>query len=114
MVIWMKSGLMAGLSHTYILYQLITYPFFSLPYRYTAALKDAITALLSELQPHAVVFGGFGVTNNSARWVGTEMGVAPDPNWSTGNGDGGDPHSPYFNPAECDTTLQNSDRWFWV
>ena len=43
------------------------------------------------------------------------MGVAPDPNWSTGTGnDGGDPDSPVFNPAECDTTLQSSDRWFYV
>lgn len=27
--------------------------------------------------------------------------------------DGGDPTSPYFAPAECDTTLQTDDRWFW-
>lgn len=27
--------------------------------------------------------------------------------------DGGDPTSPYFAPAECDTTLQTEDRWFW-
>lgn len=34
--------------------------------------------------------------------------------WSTGvTNDGGDPESPYFAPAECDTTLQTGDRWFW-
>ena len=27
--------------------------------------------------------------------------------------DGGDPQSPYFCPAECDTTLQSNDRWFF-
>ncbi len=45
----------------------------------------------------------------------TEVGVAPDPTWSTGtNNDGGDPDIPVFNPVECDTTLQQGDRWFWV
>lgn len=78
-------------------------------------MKEPITALLNELQSHSVVFNGEGVAKNSARWIGTEMGVAPDPNWSTGTGDGGgDPNSPVFNPAECDTTLQTTDRWFWV
>lgn len=27
--------------------------------------------------------------------------------------DGGDPTSPYFCPAECDTTVQADDRWFY-
>lgn len=48
------------------------------------------------------------------RWVGTEAGEAPQPNWSTGiTEDGGSPTSPYFNPAECDTTLQSQTRWFF-
>jgi len=82
---------------------------------YTASLKDPITALLDQLQPQAIAFNGYGVSKNPARWIGTEMGVAPDPNWSTGTADGGgDPNSPVFNPAECDTTLQTHDRWFWV
>ena len=84
-------------------------------FRYTQSLKDPIAALLAELQPNAVAFGGYGLTPNAARWIGTEMGVAPDPDWSTGTGgDGGDPDSPVFCPAECDTTLQQNDRWFWV
>jgi hypothetical protein len=77
-------------------------------------MKDPITALLAELQPQSVSFNGLGVSKNPARWIGTEMGIAPDPNWSTGESNGGDPDSPIFNPAECDTTLQNNDRWFWV
>jgi alpha-L-fucosidase len=78
-------------------------------------MKDPITALLAQLQPQAVAFNGYGVSKNPARWIGTEMGVAPDPNWSTGvTNDGGDPDSPIFCPAECDTTLQSEDRWFWV
>lgn len=78
-------------------------------------MKDPITALLNELQSSATAFNGYGVSKNPVRWIGTEMGVAPDPNWSTGTGnDGGDPDSPFFNPAECDTTLQTSDRWFYV
>jgi len=81
---------------------------------YTKTLKDPITSLLRELQSQAIAFNGYGVSKNPARWIGTEMGVAPDPNWSTGvTSDGGDPDSLIFNPAECDTTLQNNDRWFW-
>jgi hypothetical protein len=82
---------------------------------YTQALKDPITALLAELQPQAIAFNGYGLTPNPARWIASEMGVAPDPNWSTGTADGsGDPDSPVFCPSECDTTLQQNDRWFWV
>ncbi|CAF1121364.1 unnamed protein product [Rotaria sp. Silwood1] len=81
---------------------------------YTSTLKNPITTLLANLQPQAVAFNGYGVSPNPVRWIGTEMGVAPDPNWSTGiTNDGGDPNSPIFCPAECDTTLQNGDRWFW-
>jgi len=82
---------------------------------YTASLKQPITALLDQLQPQAVAFNGYGVSQNPVRWIGTEMGVAPDPNWSTGTtNDGGDPDSSVFCPAECDTTLQSHDRWFYV
>jgi alpha-L-fucosidase len=84
-------------------------------YRYTQTLKDPITALLEQFQPQAIAFNGYGVSPNSARWIGNEMGVAPDPNWSTGiTNDGGDPDSTVFCPGECDTTLQTRDDWFWV
>ena len=81
---------------------------------YTAELHDSIAALVSELQPHANIFGGYTVTRNPVRWIGNELGHAPDPTWSTGLDNGGDPDSPIFIPAECDTTLQQFDRWFWV
>jgi hypothetical protein len=62
----------------------------------------------------SVVFSGYGLMVNTVRFVGNEFGSAPDPNWSTGLSNGGDPDSPIFSPAECDTTLQIFDRWFWV
>ena len=78
-------------------------------------MKDPITTLLAELQSQSIAFNGYGISPHPARWIGTEMGNAPDPNWSTGiTNDGGDPDSPIFCPAECDTTLQSNDRWFWV
>ena len=103
--IWFDGGSVSSLSSSVILGFC----------RYTQLLKDPITVLLAELQPQAIAFNGYGLTPNPARWIATEMGVAPDPNWSTGTADGGgDPNSPVFCPAECDTTLQQNDRWFWV
>eukprot|EP01106_Pelomyxa_sp_JSP_P016986 TRINITY_DN660_c0_g1_i2.p1 TRINITY_DN660_c0_g1~~TRINITY_DN660_c0_g1_i2.p1 ORF type:complete len:250 (+),score=38.98 TRINITY_DN660_c0_g1_i2:440-1189(+) len=67
-----------------------------------------------ELQPTAVAFNGYGISQNPLRWVGTESGYAPYPNWSTGPNDGGgDPTSDAWCPAECDTTLQRLDKWFY-
>ena len=42
-----------------------------------------------------------GLSKNAIRWIGTEAGRAPDPNWSTGESGGGDPNSPVWCPAEC-------------
>ena len=78
--------------------------------------------MLKSMQPNAVAFNGCVVkggkqtkdtciTPNSLRWIGTEAGVAPDPNWSSGFNKGGDPASDMFCPGESDTTLQNSDAW---
>lgn len=86
---------------------------------YSATQKGKISSLLQKLQPQAVIFNGCDtngscVSPNSIRWIGNEYGHAPEENWSTGvSNDGGHPHSPYFCPAECDTTLQQKDRWFW-
>eukprot|EP00730_Choanoeca_flexa_P013674 TRINITY_DN5578_c0_g1_i1.p1 TRINITY_DN5578_c0_g1~~TRINITY_DN5578_c0_g1_i1.p1 ORF type:complete len:595 (+),score=124.83 TRINITY_DN5578_c0_g1_i1:96-1880(+) len=80
---------------------------------YQASLKDNITRLLNASQPDAVAFGGYGVSANPVRWVGTEAGQAPYPNWCTGTANGGDPASPEWVPAEVDTTLQNNDQWFY-
>lgn len=52
----------------------------------------------------------------NGRWLtcGQPAGLPDEEIWSTGvSNDGGDPTSPYFAPAECDTTLQTEDRWFW-
>ena len=87
---------------------------------YNGDQLSALQKLLVAHQPHAAIFNGCQddgqcVSNTSVRWIGTESGQAPDPNWSTGvSNDGGDPDSPIFCPAECDTTLQENDRWFWV
>ena len=81
--------------------------------------RQFLAQLIKQYQSAASVFGGCSssgdcVTSSPLRWIGNEDGDAPDPNWSTGLGaNGGDPNSPYFAPAECDTTLQQSDRWFY-
>ncbi|KAH3744955.1 Alpha-L-fucosidase 1 [Pelomyxa schiedti] len=80
---------------------------------YQQDIVDAISALLEDTQPNSVAFNGFGISKNPIRWVGTESGHAPYPNWSTGTTDGGDPDSTDWCPAECDTTLQNGDKWFY-
>ena len=82
-------------------------------------LEEAIGDLASELQPHAVYFGGCSKTNN-LRWVGTESGEPSYPIWSTAMGSGlacqygsGDVNGTIFCPAETDTTLQLRDHWFY-
>ena len=78
-----------------------------------------LAQLMKQYQSNSSVFGGCTgsgdcVTSSPLRWIGNEDGDAPDPNWSAGlNAGGGDPDSPYFAPAECDTTLQENDRWFY-
>ncbi|KAJ5355169.1 alpha-L-fucosidase [Penicillium cataractarum] len=86
---------------------------------YTETQQAKIQSLLETQQPGAVVFNGCQtngtcISANPVRWIGTEAGAAPEENWSSGlTNDGGDPQSPYFCPAECDTTLQTGDRWFY-
>lgn len=107
--IWFDGGSVMIKKNYFFLFYLL------LSFRYTPELRNPIATMLAELQPKSIVFGGDGLTANSVRWVGNEFGHAPDPNWSTGtSADGGDPDSPIFSPAECDTTLQMLDRWFWV
>ena len=77
--------------------------------------SEQIAALQEELQPHAVFFQGCTKQNN-VRWVGTESGEPKYPIWSTADNCAagtGDPTGNVFCPAETDTTLQESDRWFW-
>jgi alpha-L-fucosidase len=87
--------------------------------------RPAITAMLKQLQPGAVAFNGCVVphggaqskgscvTPNAVRWIGSEAGTAPSPNWASGFTNGGDPHAGMFCPSESDTTLQNGDQWFF-
>lgn len=84
-----------------------------------AGTSDEIAAMLEQLQPHAVYFGGCAKTNN-LRWVGTESGLPNYPIWSTSDGSSagctpgqGEPDGPVFCPAESDTRTQDVDQWFW-
>eukprot|EP00041_Stephanoeca_diplocostata_P027835 m.773850 g.773850 ORF g.773850 m.773850 type:complete len:551 (+) comp23254_c1_seq13:200-1852(+) len=91
---------------------------------FEGAMQPFVTANLASLQPSAAVFNGCiqkgagnnasnCVSPNSVRWIGTESGTAPNPTWSTGFSGAGDPNGAVFQPAECDTTLQNGDQWFY-
>ena len=89
---------------------------------------DAL-ALLRELQPRAIAFQGPYGYENLIRWVGNEVGTAPDPCWatadSTTNSDGvqvveglnGRPDAPFWCPGESDFTLRRQDSfgggWMW-
>lgn len=85
---------------------------------YSSSLKPRLQELLKDLQPHAIVFGGEGLTPNAVRWVGTEAGHSPYPCWSTDiqptSNSGGDPDGSQFIPAETDFTLLSSDQWFYM
>ena len=88
-------------------------------------MQPFVKSSLANMQPDALAFNGCinqdsknttpanCITTNSLRWVGTEAGTAPDPCWSAGYANGGDPNSNVYQPAEADTTLQNGDQWFW-
>ncbi|MBQ7179755.1 MAG: alpha-L-fucosidase [Bacteroidaceae bacterium] len=89
---------------------------------------DAL-ALLHKLQPKAIAFQGPYGYENLIRWVGNEVGTAPDPCWatadSTTNSDGvkvvrglnGRPDAPYWCPGESDFTLRLNSSfgggWMW-
>jgi alpha-L-fucosidase len=79
-----------------------------------------INAAIAAYQPQAALLQGSARRNN-IRWVGTESGHAAYPVWSTTDaGASGEPASgsgsptgALFAPAETDTTLSRSDKWFW-
>ena len=75
---------------------------------YDAALKPNISTMLAELQPHAVVFGGVGLTPRALGWAGTENGLAPYPAWSTWSPPPPGPPAP-LPPPHC--TLQAASGW---
>eukprot|EP00041_Stephanoeca_diplocostata_P027838 m.773755 g.773755 ORF g.773755 m.773755 type:complete len:185 (+) comp23254_c1_seq7:1702-2256(+) len=72
-----------------------------------------LMSFLSGIQKGAGNNASNCVSPNSVRWIGTESGTAPNPTWSTGFSGAGDPNGAVFQPAECDTTLQNGDQWFY-
>lgn len=88
-----------------------------------------VLALVQKLQPNAIAFQGPYGHRNLIRWVGNEMGTAPDPCWatadSTTNSDGvrvvtglnGKADAPFWCPGESDFTLRFNNSyqggWFW-
>ena len=78
---------------------------------YDKALAPNITALLKELQPHAVVFGGFGLTPHALGWAGTENGLAPYPAWSTWSPPPPAPPAPQP-PPHCTVQAASGHRCF--
>ena len=88
-----------------------------------------VLPLVRELQPDAIAFQGPLGHENLIRWVGNEVGTAPDPCWatadSTTNSDGvkiieglhGRPDAPFWCPGESDFTLRYNRSfdggWFW-
>ena len=80
-------------------------------------INQDIGDLLLSTQPHAVYFQGCTSNlENVIRWVGTESGLPDYPIWSSAGdcaGSHGNPNAGHFCPAESDTTLQQSDQWFW-
>ena len=80
---------------------------------YSPTIKSNLSTLINSLQPNAAVFQGYGVAKNPLRWIGTEAGTAPYPNWSSNNGNkagGGAYDGTDFVPGEVDTTLQEGDQ----
>lgn len=74
---------------------------------------DAITTMVRNLQPQAVVFGG---TKPDVRWSGSEQGWASYPLWNNvPKGASAEywvgPESSGWLPAEAN--IHTRDRWFW-
>ena len=61
------------------------------------------TALIHELQPNTIVWGG----GLDARWCGNESGWMPEPNWAVHDVEAQD----YWNPAEVDVSIRPG--WFY-
>lgn len=73
---------------------------------YPASMKTGLQQLFKELQPKVVAFGAVDLMPSPVRWVGTESGYAPYPQWSAGTPSGqGSPDGSLWLPAETDFTL---------
>jgi alpha-L-fucosidase len=92
---------------------------------FNKTIQPNVTALFSKLQPDGVVFNGPGDPigpQNALRWIGSERGYAPYPNWMTTFRDAGvpavtgagDPDGLIYAPPVCDTTLQDpTSTWLY-
>ena len=99
---------------------------------YQSNLRANISALLSTLQPDALVLNGEGVSPSAGRWSGTEGNVPPgwpnsfsttccDPQGADPahacEGSGCPPDDPsgtaFYAPSSTDFTLQAGDVWFF-
>ena len=98
---------------------------------YASIIERQLTELWGNygLQPNAIAFQGPYGYENLIRWVGNEVGTAPDPCWatadSTTNSDGvqvvtglnGRPDAPFWCPGESDFTLRLQQSfgggWMW-
>jgi alpha-L-fucosidase len=92
---------------------------------FVKSMQPQVVDLFAKLQPQGVVFNGPGTPvgpQNALRWVGSEKGYAPYPNWMSTFRDGkvpavtggGDPDGLVYAPAVCDTTLQSpTSTWLY-
>jgi alpha-L-fucosidase len=74
---------------------------------------DAITTMVRNLQPQAVVFGG---TKSDVRWSGSEQGWASYPLWN--NVPKGAPAEYWVGPEmsgwlPAEANIHTRDKWFW-
>jgi len=81
---------------------------------WAADAGPAVKALVQELLPTTAAFGGYGVSRNPVKWVGTESGLPTGPIWSTGATRQGDPNGTAYVPAGCDTVLMTPHTWFAI
>ena len=78
------------------------------------SMRPAVSALIEELLPNAVVFDGADVSPHPIKWVGTESGSIGGPIWSTGVSRQGDPDADDYVPAGCDTVITTPHTWFAI
>ena len=78
------------------------------------SMSERLKQLVNELLPDTAAFGGFGVSDNPVKWVGTESGLPVGPIWSLGPNKQGDPNGSTFVPTGCDTVLMTPHTWFAI
>ena len=79
-----------------------------------SSISSRLLRLIGELLPNTAAFGGYGVSKNPVKWVGTESGLINGPIWSVGSQHQGDPNGNVFVSTGCDTVLMTPHVWFAV